>query len=325
MRPPGDAIQHGSRMQRCALGVFHSGAVHAHACHPLTCSRMPVRSYLNDLVEVDTRRGEWHGVHPGAHPLLLCTPLFHCLRSCCAALSSCLLTGLIMTLINTPAPSSRAHCAGSVRSVPTVGALPEARAYHRFVSVPGSCHCYVICGRSHGNRLCKGKQMIQIYDCNSNRWITPGGVGAWLLGGTHTQGEVPCWDSLPWRNFAIRNWIQPITRSASPLCCIAAGVISGDLSPRSSLAAAAIDGGIVVFGGATDRGERSDELSLLSVAHNKLQWRPCPRTADALWPMPRGAHTAEVVSGRIYCAGGYGSVRGSGACLIVGTCCCGVH
>ncbi|KAI7841997.1 hypothetical protein COHA_004340 [Chlorella ohadii] len=146
---------------------------------------------------------------------------------------------------------------GSVRAVPTGGTPPEARAYHRFVSVPGSAHCYVLCGRSHGNRLCKGKQMIQIYDCTTDRWFTP-------------------------------------------------GVVSGDLSPRSSLAAAAIDGGVVVFGGATDRGERSDELALLSVAHNKLQWRLCRRTGGVHWPRPRGAHTAEVVGGRVYCAGGYG-------------------
>ena len=65
---------------------------------------------------------------------------------------------------------------------------------------------------------------------------------------------------------------------------------------------------MVVFGGATDRGERSDELALLSVARGKLGWRLCLRTAGASWPKPRGAHTAEVVGGRIYCAGGYGPV-----------------
>ena len=193
--------------------------------------------------------------------------------------------------------------------MPTAGTPPEARAYHRFASVQGTTHCYVICGRSHGNRLCKGKQLIQIYDCSTNRWITPG--GRWMVGGTD------------WRHGACVAGLQnPRHCSYMPACaatlqfycppapCCAAGVVLGDLSPRSSLAAAAIDGGILVFGGATDRGERSDELSLLSVANNKLQWRPCPRTEGAMWPQPRGAHSAEVVGGRIYCAGGYGSVGG---------------
>lgn len=102
----------------------------------------------------------------------------------------------------------------------------------------------------------------------------------------------------------------PCRRCPTPHCTV--GVVSGDLSPRSSLAAAAIDGCVVVFGGATDRGERSDELALLSVAHNKLQWRLCRRTGGVHWPRPRGAHTAEVVGGRVYCAGGYGMVSGCG-------------
>lgn len=70
-----------------------------------------------------------------------------------------------------------------------MGAAPEARAYHTF-SAHGAC-CYALAGRTHGNRLCKGKQMLHVYDCASSRWITPGAV----VGAAGTDKW--CADGLP--------------------------------------------------------------------------------------------------------------------------------
>lgn len=268
--------------------------------------------------------------------------------------------------------------AGSVRAIPTAGTAPEARAYHKFVSVPGSTHCYVICGRTHGNRLCKVRTgwLAGVVSCSTMR---PPQSLSWCPTISRVGGAQCCWccrckgrhrrrlcrrasswsrsttapatagsrrvrgrRSRHWRccspgravhaGTVLAGWarqhaaaarpagISPSTHSTlslcpAPPCCRTAGMVSGDLPPRSSLAATGVEGGVVVFGGATDRGERSDELALLSVARGKLGWRLCLRTAGATWPKPRGAHTAEVVGGRIYCAGGYGPVRGWGWCV----------
>lgn len=90
--------------------------------------------------------------------------------------------------------------------------------------------------------------------------------------------------------------------------------MTGDLAPRSSHRAVGVPGGVLVFGGAVDRGIRSAELALLSVAAGRLAWRHIApgggsHAAGATWPLARGAHAADVVGGRLYVCGGYGQVH----------------
>lgn len=95
----------------------------------------------------------------------------------------------------------------------------------------------------------------------------------------------------------------------------APGAVSGELSPRSSHRAVGVPGGLMIFGGAVDRGEKSNDLMLLTVGgHSRLTWRACLPPSDSAgshagavgWPGARGAHAAEVVCGRLYVLGGYG-------------------
>lgn len=74
---------------------------------------------------------------------------------------------------------------GTLQAVVAAGALPETRAYHSFVAV--GTVCYAVGGRIGDSKLCKGRQMLQLYDAASNRWITPGRLRrgwfvAWRLG-----------------------------------------------------------------------------------------------------------------------------------------------
>lgn len=52
------------------------------------------------------------------------------------------------------------------------GPPPESRAYCTFTAV--GHRCFAVGGRTHANRLCKGKQLLQVYDSSADRWVTPG-------------------------------------------------------------------------------------------------------------------------------------------------------
>lgn len=68
---------------------------------------------------------------------------------------------------------------GTVRAVQCIGTPPELRAYHAFVACGSRCYC--VAGRTHDNRLVKGKQVLVVWDANTSKWIVPGMV----------EGELP--------------------------------------------------------------------------------------------------------------------------------------
>ena len=238
-----------------------------------------------------------------------------------------------------------------VRGLRPAGAAPEPRAYHAFARLGACCCC--VAGRSHGNKLVKGKQLVVVWDAAANRWLTPGGRvrtmcggGAGLLrraaglGGTRPAlqlgGGAPC-RSAPLAGLLscqaaakvpgppCRHRPTPaVPPPPTPRCPCApapgAGVVGGELAPRSSHRAASVPGGILLFGGAVDRGVKAADLQLLAAgAHGRLSWRQCPPGGEQPgggggggWPAGRGAHVVEVVGGRLYVLGGYGEVRAAG-------------
>jgi hypothetical protein len=60
-----------------------------------------------------------------------------------------------------------------VRGLRPAGAAPDPRAYHAFARLGACCCC--IAGRTHGNKLVKGRQLVVVWDAAANRWLTPGG------------------------------------------------------------------------------------------------------------------------------------------------------
>jgi hypothetical protein len=189
--------------------------------------------------------------------------------------------------------------------------------------VPVGACCYVVGGRTHDNRLIKGRQLVVVWDSAASRWITPGGwVGRGALRGQRCgkQIEAGGWECC---NAALHCCLHTTAAGVRPVssfvadmrplgCKLPAGVIGGDLMPRSSHRAVAVPGGVLLFGGAGDGGVKSSDLHLLRVGqHGRLSWRPCgsgSSTAGA-WPPGRGAHAAQVVADRLYVLGGYGEVR----------------
>ncbi|PSC75591.1 kelch domain-containing isoform A [Micractinium conductrix] len=83
--------------------------------------------------------------------------------------------------------------------------------------------------------------------------------------------------------------------------------IEGEVAPRSSHRALAVPGGVLLFGGAVDKGARSDDLALLAT-NGRLAWKLCWHGGGGggRGPKARGAHGMEIAGGRLYVLGGYG-------------------
>lgn len=156
-----------------------------------------------------------------------------------------------------------------------------------------------------------------VWDANTSKWIVPG--GPWLCGGAGKpvrsrplilifsllpEKAVPCCRA---RHKAFKCCVLAATMHAHRPSS-AAGVVEGELPPRSSHRMAAVPGGAVAFGGAVDRGARSAELHLLT-GQGRLSWRACQLGNTGPMPAARGAHAMEIAGGRLYVVGGYGEVR----------------
>lgn len=271
----------------------------------------PLSRYLNDLVEVDTVAGSVRAVRCiGSPPELRAYHAFVACGSRCYCVAGA--PGCLVWVLR-----AAGVCVGH-RPVSSAvwarGGIVSECASHGCCARPPACRRTCPAGRMHDNRLVKGKQILVVWDASTSKWIVPGGP-RWrrpLCVPLHPR-LCPAPAALPCMPGSVQSvpqlqcpqgpaWFRALGR---------AGVVEGDLPPRSSLRVVAVPGGALAFGGAVDRGAKSAELHLLT-GQGRLSWRACQLGTAGPMPAARGAHAMEVVGGRLYVVGGYGEVRAGG-------------
>ncbi len=68
------------------------------------------------------------------------------------------------------------------------GTPPTARAYHSFNAIGHKC--YVVGGRTSGDNLLVGDQLLCVYEVATNQWVSPGAVSGSLNPRSSHKGVV---------------------------------------------------------------------------------------------------------------------------------------